>query len=206
MNQDINFYRGGTHPPRLPLSAEFMAWSGVAVLLLLIAVSVSQRISNNGLRARADAAQRQADSLQASLAELEKQHPVRHPDPALLAEIERTQRSADGLNRVLSLVDEGGLLARGGFSAFFEALARQARTTVWLTGIRFRDGGRELEFAGNALTTDDIPKLVQSMGSEAVFKAKTFSDLVIKRPDRPQGQIDFILRTRIPDSKNNAQP
>ena len=205
MNQEINFYRGRTRPHRLPLGAGWMARASLATLLFLVLVSSIQLVMNQNLRARVTAVQQQTTVLESRLNELQLLHPEPKPNPALVAEVERTQRLVGGLNRLMQSVNRGDLLQRGGFAPFFESLARQTQPDVWLTAIEFKAGGKEIELAGVAQVSERIPTWVKSLGVEATFRAKTFSNFAIKRPEQQHGQVDFVLSTRIPEAEINAK-
>ncbi|MBS1211822.1 MAG: hypothetical protein H6R26_438, partial [Proteobacteria bacterium] len=114
------------------------------------------------------------------------------------------QRRVDDLERLLNVAADDGEIRRGGFSGYFEALARQAVPDVWLTGIRLTAGGREMELEGRSLDSRKIPLFVQALGRETVFAAKTFSNLAISRSEQRPGQVDFVLRIRTPGGDDDG--
>ena len=201
MNQEINFYRSGTRPSKCVLGVEWMVWAIAVLMLLLICMSAMQVMSNQRLRAHVVAAEQRATGLETRLNELRLSHPEPKPDPGLVAEIEHMRRMADDLNRLMQTVDTDDMAQRVGFSAYFVALARQRQIQLWLTGIQLKKGGAEIELAGSAVVSESIPRLVESLGLQAAFRGKTFSDLELRRPQEQQGQIDFVLRTRVPETE-----
>lgn len=198
MRQEINFFRGLSRPSALPFGARWTLSACLAMLAALAVATGAQWVSHRNLEARMMDASRQAEDLESLVKSLQLRFPEPRVDPGLLAEAERLQRHADALERLLNGVEEGEFSRRGGFSDYFQALARQTVAGVWLTAIRVTAGGTDLELQGRALQAEDIPILVEALGQEKVFKAKAFSQLTITRPEQEPGQVEFMLRTSIP--------
>jgi len=206
VKQQINFARGGSKTVRFALNVRTLLWAGGAVAVILMGVTAFDARGLNSLKQRVDTARQQANAMQDQVQQLETELTAQVADSRLVAETERRQREVDELRELLNSVRGNEWDQRGGFAAYFEALARQTRPAMWLREIRFRDGGSRIELAGSALKTDDIPEMVQSLGLEEAFKARTFQDLTIRRPQQQQGQIDFVLRTEIPETEKRGKP
>jgi hypothetical protein len=203
--QQINFYRATSAGAGLELNAQTMAWGALLAMMCLALLSLIEIRSVTQLRVQAEAARSQAQVQESQAQQMQAQIPEPKPDPALLSQAERKQRAVDDLKRLLAAVKGDEVVQRGGFSSYFEGLARQGRADVWLREIRLRDGGKSIELAGSALKTDAIPQVVQDLGLEGAFKARTFGDLVLQRPEQRQNQVDFILRTEIPEGEKRGQ-
>lgn len=204
MRQEINFYRGGTRAPVPVLGADWMLKATLAMLALLGLISAVQFMVNRNLSARLFAASQQAENLERQVKALQLRYPEPKADAVLVAEADRLQRRRDGLERLLNTVEDGDEMRRGGFSEYFQALARQAVPEVWLTGIHVTAGGSELALQGRALDAANIPRMVQALGKERSFKARTFSALTITRPEQQPGQVDFVLRTHVPKNDKSG--
>jgi hypothetical protein len=198
MRQEINFYRGGTRPAEPPYGARWLTRAALFLAVLLAAVSLTRFVFNQRLASQVAVANQQANTLQAQVDTLRARYPEPRPDAALVAQAERLQRQVGQLDNLLQRVEDGQLANRGGFSGYFQALARQTVSDIWLTGIRFSAGGSQVELQGRALKAEQIPHMLQALGQEAAFKSRSFSTLSIRRPEQQPGQVDFILRTQVP--------
>jgi len=198
MRQEINFYRGGTHPPLPPFGARWLIRAALSLVVLLAAISLARFVFNHRLASEVAMANQQATTLQSQVDALRARYPEPRPDAALVAQAERLQRQVRQLDSLLQRLESGQLVNRGGFSGYFQALARQTVDDVWLTGIRFSAGGAQLELQGRALKAEQIPHMLQALGQEAAFRSRSFSTLSIRRPEQQPGQVDFILRTQVP--------
>lgn len=205
MNQAVNFYRGSARPRAVPLSAEWIVRAWLVTVLLLLCLTMVQVVLNQRLQARVGAAEKQATISESHLRELQLLHPEPKPDPVLVSDLEHMQRTVHGLNRLIEAVKGDDLVQRRGFTGYFDALARQVLPDVWLTGIQLTKGGEEIELSGSAVVSESIPKLVGSLGLQPAFRGRTFSDLVVRRPEKQQDQINFVLRTTHPPLEKHAK-
>lgn len=206
MKQEINFYRGDARARGFALTLRSILWAGFGVLAVLGLVTLFEMLSLQQLREQVSKAREQAQTLETQAQQLQGQIPEPKPDTGLLAQAEQQQRRVDDLKQLLQAVKGDQFFQRGGFSSYFEALARQTRANIWLREIRLQAGGKQIELAGSALNSELIPRMVQSLGLEEAFKRRTFSDLTIHRPSRKQGEVHFVLRTEIPEGEKRGQP
>jgi Tfp pilus assembly protein PilN len=205
MKQRVNFYRGGSKQPVRPLTAVWMAWAAAIFILLLVAVSGVQAYLNHRLHDRVAAAQKRNQQRSTELQALLARYPEPRPDPALAKQADRLQAEIESLRVLLNRLEGDELLARGGFSAHFEGLARQRLQGVWLRAVRLEQGGREIVLSGNALERDDIPEWMAGLSREPVFQQRTFSGLTLAEPRQGQGRIEFNLSTRPPEAEKNGR-
>jgi len=205
VTQRINFYRGGSKQPVRPLSAIWMAWAAAIFVLLLVGVSGVQVYLNQRLYDRVAAAQQRSQQRNAELQALLARYPEPRPDPTLAKQADRLQAEIESLRALLNRLEGGELLARGGFSAHFEGLARRRSQGVWLRAVRLEQGGREIALLGNALKRDDIPEWMAGLSREPVFQQRTFSGLTLTEPKQGQGWIEFNLSTRPPEAEKNGR-
>jgi hypothetical protein len=81
-----------------------------------------------------------------------------------------------------------------GFAAYFYALAKYDMTGIWLVKFSFLKGGSSIILEGRADKPSAIPKLIDKLGSDPVFKNKSFQSLNINRDAQSQdGTIGFTL-------------
>jgi hypothetical protein len=195
MRQEINFYRRPPSAGGLRLDALAMAWATLALLLLCAVISAVGFFRNQHLSRQLSESQAAMAAAETRVNALRLSNPEPSVDPALVALTDRLQGKVDGLRVLLSQVEGQEWHQRGGFSPYFEGLARRRLDDLWLTSIRLKGGGKNLELIGKALNSEKIPQLVQSLGSESSFRNKSFADLIIRRGEEAEGPVEFTLRT-----------
>ncbi|NJD06078.1 MAG: hypothetical protein FIA97_06225 [Methylococcaceae bacterium] len=207
MKQEINFYRRPEQSDWREISPLTVGLAVAATAIALTAVSAFKYQTNRDLLQQQAASIRQADAMAAQLAQLQAQFPDAKPDPELIAEADRRQRQVEHLRSLLELARGEQETQQHGFSPYLEGLARHPMADLWLREVRLRRGGRDIELAGSALASDSIPKLVQALGAENAFKSTLFSDFIVRRPEQQAGQVNFTLRTWVPQQEQgHGQP
>lgn len=197
--QSVNFCRQQAR--RLLGTAPFnLAWTGVAAALCSVwlgAISLYGESSQHRQAALLAEAERALAKQAAAVAALHRRPPEPAADPALTAEMEQLAQHAESLRSLLSRMEGGDLARHAGFSGYFEALAKHVLPEVYITGIRLYERGQEIELTGTTSAAEQVPRLAQALGQEAVFAAKHFAELRMHRPDAPADQVDFVLRTTL---------
>lgn len=196
MEQEINFYHSEIYQTKSELSADRLAWACLGVLVAFMLASAVELALNQHLISRIATAREQTTHLVERVTQVRLMHPDFKPDPSLESEIENLERRVANWNRFLQTAGGRDWGSREGFAGYFEGLANRTQPSVWLTGIRIEDGGNEVALAGCALEKGaGLSELVQSLGLEKTFRAKTFSYFRIKQPVQAQCQTEFVLST-----------
>lgn len=130
------------------------------------------------------------------IAQVGQQFPAKTKDPLLEQEIARLQTERDSKQQMLAITSGGAFGTAGGFSHYFEGLARQRLEGLWLTGISITDGTEDLRIFGSALSAELIPVFLGQLSKEPVFSGTEFKTLLVERPEADTARIDFVLGTR----------
>lgn len=104
---------------------------------------------------------------------------------------------------------QGGVegAAEQSYSAYFDALAKQAHGALWLTGFAVSADGQSIELKGRMLDASALPDYLSRLNAEPVFKGRQFAQLQVTSL-APEGAesagprvTEFVLRTAAQDGK-----
>ncbi len=195
MIQQINLYQPMFRHERRVFSAKAMlACAGLIILGLGLLYGYGR--SQVGLLADEVAGlNAQAEVARQTLAGLEQRLPKRGQSKLLLAELGRLDKELGQKRRVVAALSEGVAGQRGGFSVYFEGLARQRVEGLWLRNIEISQGGKALSLQGSALRPELVPVLVERLSREAVFGGLQFHTLELERAQGDSIIFDFRLST-----------
>jgi len=189
--QNLNLYQ-----PRQPArdgrpSLRLLQFGGVALLALILLDGGWQFWRLQQLQGSVVQARQAAEQAEAELEALRKDFREPQADPRLppqLAALEAGNRQLQQLAGHLQ-----ALLAErsAGFSAPLDALAERHRAGIWLSAIRFEQGGRDLRLEGASQQPDLLPGYLNSLGRSPAFAGRQFARFDL---DRDEGGI---LRFRL---------
>lgn len=192
MRQQVNLYTREFRLHEQPLSSRTLLWS-VAILLLVLAVwdtgSFLRLLKTGTAVAELQETEHQ---LSTRLAALGASRPVSNRGglerevAALRADIQRRQE-------LQSLITQQNLGNIRGFSPLMTGMARQAQEDIWLTQIRFLEGGRYLEMAGWTRRASRVPFYLQQLRNEEGFAETRFGVLGIRGREEGQPYLQFTL-------------
>lgn len=134
---------------------------------------------------------------------LEASLPKQESDAVLTEQLAQWQNKVESLERTNALLNKDGTARSQGFSAYFQALANQAVSGVWLTMIHFDAEQQRIDFEGSTLKTDSIPYFLQQLQQEAVFQGHSFAQLQIDRSEQSPNLMNFKLSTHIEPIKKD---
>lgn len=192
MRQQVNLFTREFRRHEQPLSSRHLLWFVAAFVLLLVLWEAGSlwrlqkteqalaelRESERQLSLRLDQMKTSRPASNRSLLEREV--------AALRNDIERRQE-------LQSLVTQQNLGNSRGFSALMTGLARQAHEDIWLTQIRFLEGGRYLEMAGWTRKAERVPFYLQQLRNEDAFAETRFGVLGIHGRDEGEPYLQFTL-------------
>jgi hypothetical protein len=113
----------------------------------------------------------------------------------ILSEIKNEENEKKEKEEMLSLLINAQSNKIGGFSGYFESLAKGFVDGLWLTDINLRENGDSFSLTGKALRPELVPELIAKLGNEEIFKGKSFQVFKMLLDEKTK-QIDFILETR----------
>ncbi len=120
----------------------------------------------------------------------------------LVDEVKKLRRELEQKRQINAMFSEGSFGNQSGFSALWAGLARQHIDGLWLTGVRFENGGRKLTLSGRTISAELVPIYIQRLSKEEAFSGISFNLLEMKRdPDNPS-MIRFNLGTSQEGGRN----
>ncbi len=111
------------------------------------------------------------------------------------AEIKKYEIDRQEKQEVVTMLDSALANQFNGFAGYFESLAKEAVEGIWLTKITFKDNGNYIGLEGKTINTELVPKLIAGLGTEPVFKGKTFQLFKVVTDEKTH-EIDFDLETK----------
>jgi len=85
---------------------------------------------------------------------------------------------------VLDVLSDKKLGNTTGFANYFEGLARQVTTGVWLTRLHFLDGGTVMDLQGKTQQPELVAKYLKALATEHVFNGTEFNSFIIQRNEK----------------------
>ncbi|HYQ38283.1 MAG TPA: PilN domain-containing protein [Pseudomonas sp.] len=201
--QNLNLYQVERAPGAGRPAPRLLAL-GALLLLGLILVDGGWHYWRLGqLQARSGQAQEAARQAEAELAQARLNFREPQPDPQLprrLAELEAANRQLQQLAQHLQLL----LRERSaGFRAPLDALAERHVAGLWLSGIRFEQGGSQLLLEGASQSPELLPDYLGSLGRSPAFAGRQFARFDLDRDE--QGVLRFRLASQATDPQEGKR-
>lgn len=182
MRHEINLFDPALRPsnPVLP-ARQFGPALGVA-LLVLVAAAVWQRMEASAATTANLEAEARVRALQVRIKKLGEAVAARKPSPELEARIAEREALRGLRGEALARIRADSGTGTGGHARFLKALARQAVSGVWLTGVTFASGGHEVEIRGRTLDPELVSDYLRNLGREDAFRGLAFNRLEFEQP------------------------
>ena len=137
-------------------------------------------------------------SIEQSYALLEKKVKPKARDMNLVAEFERMKQSNAEKLRALNYLSGNDAGNMTGFSFLMQALGRKRDSIndLWLKKIQFSRGGYDMRLSGSSYQPELLPKFIQTLSDEAIYKNREFREIKILRSDKNNKIMDFVLDTQ----------
>ncbi|MGD8483792.1 MAG: PilN domain-containing protein [Thioalkalispiraceae bacterium] len=193
--QQINLYQAEFRKQKQPLDAKLLINVVIVVSVLLVMVYGFNYWSLLQARQQLGQLHQQKTSAEQQLVELKKTHQPLLKNPRLAEDIKRYQSWVDTRQQALNILSAKSFGNTQGFAEYFSGLARQKIDGLWLTGLSFAEGGRQLGLQGSALKPELVPRFLQRLSGESVFTGTRFHSLVMSREKEKDQQVDFQLRS-----------
>lgn len=205
--QQVNFYQPFLRPQKKPFSVMTMSvMTGIALLLMLLfwgygyyqVTSLQDDIEQ--LQARQQAMKNQLEQTRASLA-------PRENSPLLAARQLRLEKDLQDARRLVSLLHSLTQRETHAYSAFFRGFAENTVPGLWLQQVHVSAAGQALSFAGETVQPELLPRLLQRLSGQAVFRGHHFNQVIMSRGDSDEDQrVRFELNsTRNPHNPGREQ-
>lgn len=195
--QQVNFYQEEFHTRYNWKQTAIFA--SVAVLVLMLAgINASQIYSTNQLSTELENKRNTLKSLEQNYVQLEKSAKPKAQDMNLVAELERMKRNNTEKLRALNYLSGNDSGNMTGFSFLMQGLGRKRDTIddLWLKKIQFSRGGYDMRLSGSSYQPELLPKFIQALSNEEIFKDREFKEVKITRSTENKKIMDFVLDTQ----------
>jgi uncharacterized membrane-anchored protein YhcB (DUF1043 family) len=200
MIQQINLYQNGGKQHHAMLHNPYLlAVIGVGVYLLIVGIVASRSLHDR--QAELQLLQSQLQQAQTHLQGLQNQYPNQLVDALLNREIQQSQAAHQSLSHVLELLADDSSDQTQGFSGYLAALAAQADSNAWLTGINIESTGDSIRLQGRAYKPEQIALLLQRLQNTAPFTSRRFAKLSIQQSADADELSDFSVSANFKDDK-----
>ncbi|QXO17119.1 MULTISPECIES: PilN domain-containing protein [Gammaproteobacteria] len=188
----VNFYQQQLKPQKdhFTLANVCLAWGGVALIMLAVAVVYHFRLSaldQQVAEAKALAAQRDKQ-----ISTLKQQVAQHQPSAEKLAAVARLKKEIDAKQESLAAINQFDHSQQVGYSGVMNALAKLARRDISLRQIDMTPQRFDIE--GLARDAEVVPSWIAEFQSELHLTGRSFDRLVIGRND--DDVITFELKTQ----------
>ena len=194
MSQQINLLHAGLVRRSEPFNSAHGAVAVVGAVVLAAAGAYALQLQAAQRAERADALERDTQSLQQRAAEVAAA-PLLSP---AATELQQLRRAEAGQRQLRAAIASGSAGRTQGYAEYFTALARQAQPALWITGFAIAADGVALELQGRMADPRLLPDYLRRLNSEALFKGREFSQLSLKSIDASAtasgGYTEFALR------------
>jgi septal ring factor EnvC (AmiA/AmiB activator) len=195
--QQVNLYRDSLKPKQR--SRFFYAVIALG-LVFFVSVGLVDILLMKNLHNRQNSIEQKRQVLvmeQERVKVLEASLPKQESDSALTEQLTQWQKKVESLKLTIALLNTDNTARSQGFSAYFQALANQAVSGVWLTMIHFDAEQQRIDFEGSTLKNDSVPYFLQQLQQESVFQGHSFVQLQMDRSEQAPNLMNFKLSTHL---------
>ncbi|MBT8139216.1 MAG: hypothetical protein KJP25_05590 [Gammaproteobacteria bacterium] len=184
MQQTINLFThlDQHHEPRFSALQGLIATGTLAVCMLLF--SAALKLNTNIQQSALLDLQSQKDSLQQELAVL-KANASKANSGNLIA---RLRSEIEAKRSLLASVGDSGA---GGFSEYMAGFGRQHVSGLWLEKVTVGNKGEQIAISGAMQKPSLLPRYLQRLGNENVFKGLRFQLVKIEEQPQKKQQMRF---------------
>lgn len=180
MSQQINLYNPILLQQKKIFSARAMAQALVVLVLGILAFYGYARYQVTSLQSASNFSDKRLENAQARFGRLSQQFSPQVKSAALDQQISQVETDIKTLTQTQVALKQSGALESGGFSPYFQAMARQIVDGLWLTGITVASS--DMRISGRALKPELVPIYIRRLGAEPAMHGRQFSTLEMRQP------------------------
>jgi cytidine deaminase len=200
MIQQINLYQnGGKQGNAIFRNPYVLAVIGVSAYLLIASVVANRSLHDS--QTELQQLQSRLAQAQADLQTLQTQYPNQQVDGLLNREIQQSQTAYQSLSHVLELLADDNSDQTQGFSRYLSALATQADSNVWITGINIESASDSIRLQGSTYKPEQIALLLERIQNTGPFKTRHFAKLTIQQSSAAAELSEFSVSANFKDDK-----
>lgn len=204
MIQQINFLNSSLKPKQQPFNVTtILIMTGIAVLVMTLFTLYGYKQSFD-LQTNLDELTAQAETMQMRMEEAKQTLKPREKSQLLVAKQLRLENDLHAARRLAALL-RTELGSQGEpYSAYFRGLAVSTLQGLWLKQLAISHGGQRLNLSGETLEPELLPRLLQTLSSQKVFKGHNFNNVQMSREqDEGTRKIRFELKTQFKEAGPN---
>lgn len=202
MKQQINLYQAEFQQPEIMLSADHIFMGAGGLLLLMVLCSAGLAVSNMLSGDRLAAVKAEVEALKQANEQMNSRLQNRSVDQTLAANAAEASRQLQARQDILQLVERTEQQQDAVyFSELLAGLARQHVDGMWLSRIDITANGRDMYLEGTTLDAKRVPQFVGNLSREQAYAGREFRKVVIKRNEKNDSLLDFVLTTGDPESE-----
>ncbi len=183
--------------------------AGFFLLLVTVfaIINLLQIYSTNQLRLELESKTNNLKSIEQSYTILATKAQPKAIDMNLVADIGRMKRNNAEKRRALNYLSGNDTGNLSGFSFLMQGLGKKRDNIndLWLKKIKFSRGGYDLHLSGSSYQPDLLPKFIQALGEEEIYKDREFKEIKILRSNDNEKITDFILDTQYQAKESNYE-
>lgn len=180
MSQQINLYNPILLRQKKIFSARAMAQSLIVLVLGILVFYGYARYQVASLQSASSFSEKRLENAQARFGRLSQQFSPPVKSAALDLQISQVETDLKKLTQTQVALKQSGALEGGGFSPYFQAMARQIVDGLWLTGIAVESG--DMRISGRALKPELVPIYIRRLSTEPAMRGRQFSTLEMHQP------------------------
>lgn len=186
MSQQINLYNPILLQQKKIFSARAMAQALVVLVLGILAFYGYARYQVTSLQSASNFSDKRLENAQARFGRLSQQFSPQVKSAALDQQISQVETDLKTLTQTQAALKQSGALESGGFTPYFQAMARQIVDGLWLTGITVASS--DMRISGRALKPELVPIYIRRLGAEPAMHGRQFSTLEMRQPPNTEPQ------------------
>ncbi len=199
MSQQVNLYQPILRAqPKVFSALTILQFTGLLLLGLALIYGYA-RWQDAKLGRDVISLQAQQDAMLKRIEDFNTRFPMKQKNPDLERQLASLTADRSGKARAIDVLSGGVFGNTRGFSSYLEGLARQHVEGLWLTGVTISAGGEQLGLTGSTLDAQLVPRYLQQLSAEQVYKGREFKTFQMQRGEAPP-RIDFSLHTAAADT------
>jgi hypothetical protein len=204
--QKVNFYQQEFHTTRNWQRTGAFAAAGL-LALVLVGTNIGQVVTLGGLQHSLAEKKSALEVKRIALEALRKNTKPIARDADLAALADKLRNSNAEKTRAINHLSGSEISNVTGFSELLQSLGRQRDNIddIWLTRIRFSDGGFNMRLDGSSYRPELLPEFIKALNHEVLYKDREFSDLRITRSNTNSHMVEFLLDTQQRDAYKNKE-
>ena len=191
--QQINLYKPPPPPEvvRLPLSqmiGVLVAWTAVLGALAFLDYLDNRQIYSNIIQLKVE-----KNRIERDLGLLRANMPKAQQEKTLLKKAESLGKIKTLREKMFVELSKLESEEQTGFANYFYALSKFDIEGIWLTSFKFFKGGKSIILHGQAVEPALVPRLMEKLGTDPIFKDKRFESLDISADEKDKTVVNFTL-------------